>query len=513
MIGGRLSKFQERLRNIRLTKSKKNKFQVENEKFVCEKVEEIKKKVREDGTVYRRRTPRGIGKKEDKLKKNISFPIDTKDDVKEDVKVDFVPKDGVFVNREKESFQEDEKSTYGEDEIQSKVRKIEERGPKIPKKRVIYSRGDEGSHHQDVVGEKSKDSQLKELGSDIIDKIKNQFECYLDEVDVLKGEIYLVGELLENEIELSKVNSLRKRINELIDKVNAIIQQYHLYKKNLYLDEVIEIEDSSIVDDMITYRDLLDSSMDKKKFVKEYQTLEEFKLLYRHLSEVKEETLSLMDRHQEKENTYLERDKKYLEIQKNLSIESDALLKCNEDIMKQDAYFQELNSKIGIIQKEEYLTYQLKGMDDLLGHGLKYMGLMLLSPFSGLLPSIGYQALLTRRMVQSAYHSLHYEKKRHIHYYANDYESEILAKLSDIDYTSYLLSDTLDNVQKLKEDFLRQYQSNIPLYEDFLKKINIMEEKIIHQQNRVNIISKKLKKSQERNQHKMMKVRDLNQNY
>ena len=511
MIGGRLSKFQERLRNIRLTKSKKNKFQVENEKFVCEKVEEIKKKVREDGTVYRKRIPRGIGKKEDKFKKNISFPIDTKDEVKEDVKVDFVPKDGVFVNQEKESFQEDEKSTYGEDEIQSKVRKIEERGPKIPKKRVIYSRGDEGSHHQDV-GEKGKDSQLKELGSDIIDKIKNQFECYLDEVDVLKGEIYLVGELLENEIELSKVNSLRKRINELIDKVNAIIQQYHLYKKNLYLDEVIEIEDSSIVDDMITYRDLLDSSMDKKKFVKEYQTLEEFKLLYRHLSEVKEETLSLMDRHQEKENIYLERDKKYLEIQKNLSIESDALLKCNEDIMKQDAYFQELNSKIGLIQKEEYLTYQLKGMDDLLGHGLKYMGLMLLSPFSGLLPSIGYQALLTRRMVQSAYHSLHYEKKRHIHYYANDYESEILAKLSDIDYTSYLLSDTLDNVQKLKEDFLRQYQSNIPLYEDFLKKINIMEEKIIHQQNRINIISKKLKKSQERNQHKMMKVRDLNQN-
>ena len=75
-----------------------------------------------------------------------------------------------------------------------------------------------------------------------------------------------------------------------------------------------------------------------------------------------------------------------------------------------------------------------------------------------------------------------------------------------------MLSDTLDNVQKLKEDFLRQYQSNIPLYEDFFKKINIMEEKIIHQQNRINIISKKLKKSQERNQHKMMKVRDLNQN-
>ena len=63
---GRFSKFQERIRNIRLSRSKKMRFQRENEQFVLNKVNEIKKKVREDGGVYRVRVAKGIG--EDKKK-------------------------------------------------------------------------------------------------------------------------------------------------------------------------------------------------------------------------------------------------------------------------------------------------------------------------------------------------------------------------------------------------------------------------------------------------------------
>lgn len=63
---GRFSKFQERIRNIRLSRSKKMRFQRENEQFVLNKVNEIKKKVKEDGGVYRVRVAKGIG--EDKKK-------------------------------------------------------------------------------------------------------------------------------------------------------------------------------------------------------------------------------------------------------------------------------------------------------------------------------------------------------------------------------------------------------------------------------------------------------------
>ena len=58
---GRFSKFQERIRNIRLSRSKKMRFQKENEQFIQEKIAEIKEKVREDEGVYRVRVVRGIG--------------------------------------------------------------------------------------------------------------------------------------------------------------------------------------------------------------------------------------------------------------------------------------------------------------------------------------------------------------------------------------------------------------------------------------------------------------------
>ena len=67
---GRFSKFQERIRNIRLSRSKKMRFQKENERFIQDKVTEIKEKVRADGGVYRVRVVRGIGevKKKEEVK-------------------------------------------------------------------------------------------------------------------------------------------------------------------------------------------------------------------------------------------------------------------------------------------------------------------------------------------------------------------------------------------------------------------------------------------------------------
>ena len=72
MFGGRFSKFQERLRNIRLTRSKKQQFQKDNEQYVVDKVDEIKKAVRADGAVVRKRRPVGISEKEKKEVKDLS---------------------------------------------------------------------------------------------------------------------------------------------------------------------------------------------------------------------------------------------------------------------------------------------------------------------------------------------------------------------------------------------------------------------------------------------------------
>ena len=129
-----------------------------------------------------------------------------------------------------------------------KENKVTKEKNKLVKRSYLKKRVGVSNHSQD------EQEKLKELGSEIIDKIKEQLENYLDEVDVLASELFLIRDKQENEVELAKVLELKKRINELIKKLNAVIEQYNLYKRNNYIDGVIGIEDSSIVDDMIEDR-------------------------------------------------------------------------------------------------------------------------------------------------------------------------------------------------------------------------------------------------------------------
>lgn len=563
---GRFSKFQELLRNIRLSRLKREKFQKENEAFVQEKVKEIKETIQKDKACYRIRVPRGVQgvtnkkvtlvKKEKQTQKVIISPqtktllednisSSNKDDkeIKKnqdlyDEKILVVKKKKVGIavdddlklkdetvnnlSRKKRANDSLEKSKKDEESLISlqefEVKKNEEHSnssEKIKPKKFGYSFERDISQRRArfrKLGDSEKKEYLKNLESEIIYKIKEQFENYLDEVDVLSGELYLLDDRLKDEVELSKVILLKKKIHDLVEKINYIIDQYNLYQKNVYLDHVVGLEDVTLIDDIIDYRDLLELDCDKKNFTKEYKKLEEFKRLHDHLLEVREETMQLIDQNQEKVVSYEERDKKYKKMQQEFRIDSSYLLKCNQDIKKQDEYFAELNKKIGNIQSEEYTTYRLRGLDQLVNSGLRYLGTMMMSPFSGLIPSIGMQALATRRMVRSAYQNMHIEEVRHVRYSATDYEKDILSKLTDINYTSDLLEQTLNDVYRLKEKFLLQYQSNIPGYDEFLKKINILEEKVLHQQNRVDLVKKRVKKSQKLNEQKMMRVKNLNQN-
>ena len=71
--------------------------------------------------------------------------------------------------------------------------------------------------------------------------------------------------------------------------------------------------------------------------------------------------------------------------------------------------------------------------------------------------------------------------------------------------------DTLKDVSRLREDFMMIYNSNIPGYDDTLKKINAIEKKLIRNQNKISIVKKNLKQSKKLNEKKIIKVRELNE--
>ena len=289
-----------------------------------------------------------------------------------------------------------------------------------------------------------------------------------------------------------------------------MIEQYNLYKKNYYIDNVIGIDDSIIVDDIINYRELLDSFEDEKKFVKEIKALEEFKSLYNDLKEIRDETEKLQSANEKKIEEYDIRDKKYDNIKLEMVKTIDIGKNTEYEIEKQNKYFKELMSKISHLDREEYVTTHLRGVGNLIGQSLRYMGLMIMSPLTGLLPGIGMQTLVARRMVGNAYRSLHFEDVNHVSYSAINYDSELNHHLNDVNYVENLVDGAIRDVDRLKEDFIRIYDSKIPGYEETLKNIEKLEKKLMHNQNKVSIIKKNLKKSRKLNENKMIRVRQLN---
>lgn len=361
------------------------------------------------------------------------------------------------------------------------------------------------------VGSKSRDKELNDLKVELVNKIRNSFEDKLDRIEVLESELYLIG-IDNNEAHtMKKLVELKKKINELILELNKMIDEYNLYNKHYYMDNFIGIEDKIIENDIINYRELLDSFSAEKDFVKEYKMLDEFKKLYVNLVDIKNNTDNLIIENENRIQEVDIRDTKYKLIVEDIIKLDDIEKDCLEKINKQNKYLSELSTKINVINKHEYITTHLKGLGELVSQGLKFIGLKMLSPLSGIIPSIAVNTLMTKKVIGDMYNNLHYEDIKHVCYSAVNYESELSSKIVDIGYTEELINSTLTDIKKLREEFLLQYNSNIPGYSDTLKKINDIENVIYRNQNKVNIVKNKLIKNKKLNEDKMIKVKKLNE--
>lgn len=561
--GGFRSKFQQRLKRMKLLRIFKFKYsrdlnKDDQEQFISEVINnikstsgervynrkkvgvpnEVKDNVKKGNFVQEEVTENKVNNKVESKTLNIEDKYEdiVKDEIKRDVVIGLEQHDKgtIFINDEKDNIndlgdkvrgkiesntvrsrvQDKDITLIKEDKVNNdldeKVKYIKENKPKINRsksRKFITDNKDKINSTDDA----KKHDLLNEMGTDIINKLKDSFEDKLDELEVLHSELFLLSNYQDNQLELKKVKEVKERINELIDRINEIIDQYNLYKKNYYIDNVIGIDDSIIVDDIINYRYLLDSFNDEKAFVKEYKALEEFKSLYNNLEEIKKETENLQKENEEKIEEYGIRDKKYDDIKLNMIKDLDINKTLEYEIDKQNKYFEELMKKISVIERQEYMTRHLKGVGNLIGQSLKYIGLVILSPFGGMLPGIAMQTLATKKMVGNAYKKLHLEEEKHVRYDAINYDSELNHHIVSIGYTEDLLDDTLKDVKTLKEDFMIIYNSNIPGYDDTLKNIEKIENKLLHNQNKVSIIKKNLKKSKKLNEDKMIKVRELNQ--
>ena len=156
----------------------------------------------------------------------------------------------------------------------------------------------------------------------------------------------------------------------------------------------------------------------------------------------------------------------------------------------------------------KYTIYKFQGISQLIEQSFKYISLLFVSPLAGLIPSIAINTLATRKMIKNIYNNMHLEKIDKVKYETFNYEREINNKLTDLDYTYALIDDNI--IDNLKSDFMLQYDSNLPGYEDTLKKINNIRDKVRGNRYKMDVIKNNLITSKKINEDKMIKVRKLN---
>ena len=540
--GGIHSKFQERLRRMRISR---NRVQQEEDEFLKNKVEEIHKAVEKNHLdnvrLFSERSQSLVGsdagegnhgsssqqsfgtKENGPVKthfvRNASFSIEEMVDNEEEnlSKKDFDVKKEETILLD-DSIEEDEfvrgvlsdiKRTASDREVT--LKKGTEEKEEVKNSYVSYD--DMRKNRVNVLTDSERDVELGKIESDLVHKIQYDFEDKLDELEVLEGRLYYLFSLEKNAVVMEEINSLKLKIQQFIVDLNDIVDQYNAYKRNYYMDHVVEIDDHVIVDDLIDYRILLDNMDDEKKFTSGYKKLKEFEKLYGHLSGIRLEVSRLKEETMRKASLFGDRDRELKQMNKDLLDASKFNQSCSEELERQNRYFNGLMKDISRINREEYVTTHIKGLGEMAAMSFRYLGLLLLNPLKGTLPGIGIQTLAAKEMVVNLYRNLDIEKVKHIRYYATDYEREINGKLNDIEYTSALIDDAISNVDDLLSSFMLKYNSSIPYYDDTLNKIYSIRKVVLRNQNKVNKIRNHLKMGKKLNEEKLMRVKELNEHH
>lgn len=347
----------------------------------------------------------------------------------------------------------------------------------------------------------------------IVGKLDNKCSKMLFKLDNLYSDYYNILNFSDEEIDKNECEKRLKEIEKIKKEIEEISKQFNIINDDKYLDDVLELDDSNLIEDIIKYKNLCNKLLDKKDIYENYKRIENYERVNTYLDKFNKRIDELKDK-KEKKKEEIEKRSKDFDLFKNLVSSVD---------VKNERYFSIINSSVDIcnsilknvenIFKSESVEYRLKGLSDLVSSSFRYLFYLSISPFKGIFPSIAINTLITRDMIRNIKNNLELEEIRKIKYYAKDYENEINKNIYDMNNLNNLLYNTLDDISNLKKEFKDKYNKyidKIPEYKDIYNKINKIENMVNYNLNRVKMVEKSLTKSKEKNKNKLIKIKRLN---
>lgn len=353
-------------------------------------------------------------------------------------------------------------------------------------------------------------ANFNNLETKIFIKLKKILEELDNESKSIESDAYLINKYSKDNELLKEAVIINNKIQKLNDKLKEISNKFAIIKNEKIIQDPTLLEDSLLIEDIINYRNII-SKYDINDFTDKLKLLTEYNHLFTNLEELEDKIFNLKTVKENRVEELSKRDNKFNDAKSKINELDEVETRCANIIKEHDKYLNNISSKIEKIEEKKFVDYKLKGLNGLISSSLKYIGLISLTPFKGILPGIAIKTIATRRLISEMIRNIHYEKKEKIIYSVHNYITEINYKIYDIDSVSKNINNALCDIELLKKEFKEYYfKYNLTEYEEVYKKIEKIEKDVVKSKEKVSIIRNELLYKKEINNNVLKKVRKLN---
>lgn len=360
----------------------------------------------------------------------------------------------------------------------------------------------------------NNETRVKKLEKEILDIIKKKLVLSINNLEILQSELYILSEV-NGDVKTSI--ECQKQINEiknLLNRIKKLKEQYDFLRDNYDFEYLMALDEDNLIDKIIELKDIFGNNQ-VVALVEDYKLLEEYKYLYLKIDKLQDKTYEFEEKRQKQYDLLKERNIDFEAFKNKVYNISDTNNLYNRFVNEQNAVISEIDKNILKINSFEQVNYHLKGFNKLLFNSFKYFGLLMLSPLKGVFPAIAAEALITRGMVKNLYRNLNWEEERKIVYEAIDYSSLINATINEMENTSNIIDMTLSDIVRLRTEYnkkFKEYQNDFSEYIDVMHKIDEMENKILGNKIKIEIMKKRALEQKKENNKKLVLVDKLNSN-
>ena len=361
--------------------------------------------------------------------------------------------------------------------------------------------------------EKSE-NDVKQLEKSILNIIKKNLISIVNKMEILQSELYILSEVNGESKVLKECQKELDHIKSILCKIDKLKERYDFLKDNYDFEYLLEIGDNNLVDKIIELKDTFGNN-EAIAVTEDYKLLDVYKFLYLKIDDLKEKTVLFEDKKKEEEAKLKDRDIDFEKLKNEVYDVEYGNRNYDIFVRNQNDLLESIANNVSKINSYEEVNYRLKGFNELFKNTFKYFGLLMVNPLKGIIPSIATQTLITGNIIKNLYNNLEWEENRRMVYEAIDYSSMISNAITDLDNTSRIVDMTLEDIVHLKMKYnekFKQYQGDFLEYKDIMHKISDMENKILGNKIKIEIMKKKALDQKMANEKKLMLVRELNEN-